>query len=592
MELKKQIEETFEMNVSKLLGWANRKVSNRDEAEELCQKAVARFCVSVYEKHSNGEDIEDINKFFWMIANNTLFEFFRVSKHEKRIKDGIENEAMTLAEIDLIDVEECSDQLKYMRKCISQLNYIHREAMIMYYLEKKSLDEIGLALDTTKNYVKKLITESRHKIQTDYETGRYDLNKEYRPDRLKMSFSGEAIDYSDLVDVGGNLSRQNICLCCYEKPQTIDDIGLKLGLPKAYLEYDLEWLLRKGFVKKQKNMYSTMFFIFDKTFNTMLINTFMKHKSCLDMIVNKLIERQDKIKAIKFVGSEKPIEKLLWFLIYNFTDMMSSLACFEEFAYNYEDLFRTDGGKYYPIGVFNSKSKIPIDPSYIEKYKDLDSWTCDGTHIYEDTQNELRWIGLYNYPTLPEEMMDKVSPKPFILKSKNILFKSIKPNFNINDLSEKEKDILSQLVALDFLTICQSEICSTSETDGKILPNFYIFTTKQRNELTDIFLDIYIEMKAKFISLKKDLQKECKAILPEQLTQKSIGTIDSTKNLGYYTYFALMFSHIFTTGFAYYDGKLYQPKNENETLVLTVNITTKEEKTNNKPKYRIKIKIE
>ncbi|MCL2063611.1 MAG: hypothetical protein FWG98_04475 [Candidatus Cloacimonetes bacterium] len=53
MELKKLIEETFEMNVSKLLGWANRKVSNRDEAEELCQEAVIRFCTLVYEKHSN-----------------------------------------------------------------------------------------------------------------------------------------------------------------------------------------------------------------------------------------------------------------------------------------------------------------------------------------------------------------------------------------------------------------------------------------------------------------------------------------------------------------------------------------------------------
>ncbi|MCL2064743.1 MAG: sigma-70 family RNA polymerase sigma factor [Candidatus Cloacimonetes bacterium] len=574
MELKKLIEETFEINVSKLLGWANRKVSNRDEAEELCQEVAVRFCTLVYEKHSGGEDIEDINKFFWITANNTLHEHFRFTKQEERMNDGLKEEAITLSELDPDDSNNCSEQLKYMRKCISQLNYIHREAMIMYYVEKKSLDEIGLALDTTKNYIKKLITESRHKIKTDYETGRYDLNKEYRPDRLKMSFSGEAIDYSDLLDIGSNLSRQNICLCCYEKPQSLDDIGLKLGLPKAYLEFDMEWLLRKGFIKKQKNMYSTTFFIYDKTFNTMLINTFIKHKPCLDLIVKKLIEKQDRIKAIKFVGCEKPIEKLLWFLIYSFTDTASSLACFDENGYNYENLYRTDGGKYYPIGVFDSKSKIPIDPLYVEQYKDLDSWTCDGTHIYEDGQNELSWIGLYNYPTLQDEMADKVSPKPFILKNKEILFKIIKPDFSINDLSGNEKDILSQLIALDFLSI--------SETDEKILPNFLIFTTKQRNELTDIFLDIYIDIKTNFTNLKNDLQKECKAILPDQLSS----------SLGYYIYFGMMFSHIFTTGFAYYDGKLYQPKNENETLVLTVNITTNDEQKNVKPKYTVRLRID
>jgi len=74
MEIKKLIEETFETNISKLLGWANRKVNNRDEAEELSQEAVARFCISVYEKHFNGKDIDDINKFFWITANNTLHE--------------------------------------------------------------------------------------------------------------------------------------------------------------------------------------------------------------------------------------------------------------------------------------------------------------------------------------------------------------------------------------------------------------------------------------------------------------------------------------------------------------------------------------
>jgi len=569
-EIQKLIEDTFEANYLHLLNWLNKIVRNREDAEDLCQEAFLKLFSIVCSKNLRGIRIVDIDQYLWKIARNLLNRYKKKYDKDSQINIDLDRK-INIEEINEEDRHNDNDNLKSkLRKAISQLNYKHREATIMYHIEKKSLKDISEKLQVTEKYVKKILYESFDTIRTNYQMDNYETEYNYRPNYLKMAFSGEKNKTSDLKIISENLTKQNICIACYKSPCNIDDLGKILGIPKSYLEYDLKWLHERVFLKKTQNRYSTMFFIFDNIFNSMLINTFIKHKSCLDKIINKLIERKESIKSINFIGSDKSMEKLLWFLIYSFTDLTSSLIIFNKHDFNYDNLQRIKGRKNYTIGIYDTGKTIPLNPLFVDKYNDMCDWTVNGTHNYKNSQYELNWINLFNENMLQNKKDEILPYTQIILKSKEVICKSINNNFNFMYLSAKEKIILNQLISLDFLSLAN---------DGKtIIPNIYVFTQKQRNDLINIYLEIFIEMKPYLNKLYSDIDKICKSTIPSQLHA----------DLKYYSYFAMMFSHLFTIGFAYYDGKIYKPQNAYDALCLTVNIT-KKDKTYENEKYIVKL---
>jgi len=385
-----------------------------------------------------------------------------------------------------------------------------------------------------------------------------------------MSFSGEEQSPSDLAQISDCLCRQNICLACYKQPTSMDELAVSLGLPMSYIEFYVKWLSGKGFIKKTRNRYFTTFFIFDGTFRTMLTNVFIKHKTrCLDKIIEALTARHDSIKAINFIGSDRPINELLWFLIYNWTDMASALTCFGKKTFDTQ----TDRGRFLPIGIFKTETQTPPHPLFIAKYKEMEDWECNGTYIYDDGENKLTWLGL---SSARETFYSRLSPNssiPDVLNYKELLFKVLSPSYKTTDLSPDDRYLLSQIIDMGYLSMYQNK--------DKIIPNFYVFTKDKQLELENIFLEIFEELKPDFARLASDLHRMCKSILPKQLYA----------SLEYITYFSLLFSHFYTTGFAFYDGKLYQPQKENEYTLLTLCMTCADREINRKQKSIVNMNI-
>jgi RNA polymerase sigma factor (sigma-70 family) len=576
-EAMKKLEIVYESNAKKLICWALRRLKSAEDAEDMCQEAMLRLYIAI-SRESEGQNIEDLEKYLWKIVGSLMRVHQQGSEKARKLARNSEIDLdveLQLCSEDTQETHQDTDYLfKKLKKSISMLDYNHREAMIMFHIEKKTLKEISKKLNVTEVYVKKLLAVARQKIRTNEENKLYDVKKEYRVNHLLMSFSGETQSSEVFQRITDSLCKQNICLACYDAPRSIGELADLLGLPCEYIEFDLKWLSDRGLVKKLKNKYSTNFFIFDETFKAMLIDTFFKHKtSCLDKITNNLTILQNRIRAINFLHSDKPIDELLWLLIYSFTDIASARTCFDESEHGLRNLISADGGQCYPIGLFDNQSKIQINPLFREKYKELENWECNGTYTFDDGENRLNWVGLFNAREGFYSKLSKNAFAPDIFVYKELVFKIIQSNLNINHLPEEERYILSQLIDFGYLSV--------SEDGNNVLPNFYVFTPNQRKQLDNIFIELYGEMKSEFSHLHNDLYKRCKDILPKQL-----GNYYS-----YISYFSLLFSHIFSTGFAYYDGKLYKPKNETDCTLLTLNMTLSNKPVSTKQVFSVNLKI-
>jgi len=190
------LEALYEKYAQKLVKWAAKRFHNVEDAEDLCQEVMFRLYKAIIRMGADEIIIEKIDKYLWKIAYSVL----RVYRQDKKKKDKLINDA----EIDLdiamqIILEESNEGspdtdnlLLKLEKSISQLNKKHRDAMIMFYIMKKNLIEIGEVLGVSKSYVKKLLFESRKQIRTKDKLGLYDIEEGYKQDSLadeKKSFT-------------------------------------------------------------------------------------------------------------------------------------------------------------------------------------------------------------------------------------------------------------------------------------------------------------------------------------------------------------------------------------------------------------------
>ena len=549
-EMERLFMKAFEDNSVKLISWANIKLSSKEDVEELCQEVMKRLYISIQKKNLSGEKFRNINNYLWKIAFSVLSDFRKHSKEERILLKLFCHEAPISTE----DIETSDNLYNYfmnkVNRAIMMLNSRHRDVMNMYYLERKDKKLISERLNITVNYLKKLLHESKEIIRNQDKLMLYDTEFNFRPVNLYMSYSGEMIDLPDFLVVLNSLSKQNICRVCFYEPKTIDEIAKELEIPKIYIEFDLKWLLKKEFINKRKNRFYTTFFIIDGDLQTLITNIYMKYKKdCLDTIIEKIISKQKEIKRIGFVGCHKPIESMLWFLIYSFTDFASDLFCIEKFNFKDESLNRADGGKYYPIGAYDSESETAISPLYTEKYHDLEDWNCYGTYSFRDEDSSLSWLGLSGNKQGNSNKFSFKSLTPDVFLHKDILFKAMDKDFIQNDLSDDDKFRLSQLIELGYITV----------VNEKVLPNFYVFSPKQKKALNDILNNILTEIKPIYKKLFDDIHKTCKSYLPIQLDYL----------LGYVTHYFLNQCHRYTYGTAYIDGKIYKPETDNEWAVLT-----------------------
>ncbi|MCH5286952.1 MAG: RNA polymerase sigma factor [Christensenellaceae bacterium] len=516
-----------------LLRWAYRKTGDSRQAEELAQEVWVQVLNAV--RHGS-EPIRDMERFLWKVAKYVWYRSLRrksrqigwVSVEETDLPDGTDFPE------DIADADEMRQQLSWIRRRIVSLNTRQREIMLLFYLDGLSVREVARRLDVSEATVKWHLHDIRRKLK---EESNHMSSQEflYRPRQLHMGINGQCVPQLDTFFIENSPVKQNLCIACYQTPQSLPQLSEYLGIPAGYLEPDLQWLVEKEFLTETPHGYSTTFMINtvrDKQDTYAIIK---RHRSeTADVIVNGLLEAEDAIRAIGFHGSDQPINKLLWLLIYRLFNYISMPTTFMD------PPFRPDGGRYWPLG-FDVTAEGDIELAV-----DTRGWAYNGS-MHNDN---FRWFGLYNFGvTEIPDLMDSFTPEWKQLHDTLCIL--IHSGNDMTGMNDQQRLDLAKLAQKGFVTI-----------DGdRAIPNFCVFTEPQLKQLVDVvFRPIIDRVEPGLRALVDDLTVVCRDRLPPQLRYMTNQVVwQAAFDTCYLTYI-----------FAMNDGKLYDPTSKEDGMFLTM----------------------
>lgn len=473
-----------------LFGFSMKRTDNRTDAEDLTQDIIIEVYRS-YAKLKYYEGPEALEGWIWALARHTYCRWLNNKKKNNvvYIEGNIcINNAMGVGfSIDDNFVRE--EELNILRKEISLLSKNYRDIIVLYYLENKTCKQIADISALSLSTVKWRLHEAKRIIKERIENMKNYTERSYAPLNLWVNSAGNfEVPYpSDYVyDLLKNLLRQNIILCSYREPISVREISVELGVPRAYLEEDIDCLVTEELLREvTPGKYQADFVIITKDIKEKLnlLLEDMGDKIAMD-ILKILNSQENTIRDIKFIGADKPWEELLWFIV-----------------------------------PFCATHSIPLS-------NDLDlplrphgnSWILLG---YEGVRNDYPWSGAENTTvnlngTFSQMIYwtNKLTYRANHLNKDEAAFyrDCINGKLDLNNLDNDTEEIAAQLMNRGFLTKCGTEI--------KL--NMISFTQEQFNVFTKVINSHFESFDTHNINMIHELiVDELKKSVPLQM-QKNI----------------------------------------------------------------------
>ena len=546
---------------AKILNWAVRKTGSREDGEDLAQEVFLQVFIAA----SRQEAIEKTENFVWKIAHFTWCNHVRtlVRRGACELPDTLPDK--TDFAHDYAENSALQAELARMRRKIANLSKLQREAMILHYLDGLSIRETAAKLNIAESAVLWHLFDARGKIRKELETMTNENSRVYRPGRLFLSASGDVPQDPDTGKVNDSLLRQNICLLCSKEGKTPDELAELTGIPKPYIEHDLEWLTERGFLDPEGRRFQTSFIIMDQRYFGYRREFYLKRKSFIKKIIDYLWENESKIRGIGFYGSDFPSDRLMWSIITLFLSYVSrNSALFLRLKNRNNCKIRTDGGRYYVMaidrsGIGRSDSQTMditgfYDKSGWEDFYGICSDSCEDDAPYGGAESYY-WLGVYNFAARDY--------RPAIVTGGNKIQKLlhrvycavIEPGFDHNSLNADEKEKLAEAV--------ESGLIIKNKNTYK--PNFVIFTKPQLTQLqTNIFTPFLPMIEPDFIEMQKQFNKAHRSDFPKA----------GQDNIDHHTYIDLWMFGIFTLMFAAEEKKILLPDTPENGVPLTLVLVT------------------
>lgn len=514
-----------------LLRWAMGKSSSRHQAEELSQEVWLQFFAAVRREESQGRTIAQPEHLLWRIAKYVWCKQLRTLRYREALPMmDAKQEDFAAA---LADQDEQRQLTAWLHQRIVHLSHTQREIMILYYIDQLPQKDIAARLNITEGAVRWHLFDTRRKLREEHQTmTQPTTDYVYRPGRLHMAICGMPVPELDIKRINQSLLMQNILLHCYKQGRTVQEIAVALGVAAAYVENDLQWLTAQEFVTEEKGRYTTTFLIHDENHRNDVCQIYFDHQESVSLaIVRYLAEHEADIRALGFVGCDKPMNKLLWLLLYHFTYYLP--LPLEKPT----PPLRPDGGHYNPLG---------FDRSHCPEHCLDDCWDYNGSM----ESHGFCWFGLYNFGSSDiVDLMDSYTPEWNALRL--LLEKLVSHGFDLACVTDEEQYHLAQLVEKGFVLM----------KDGKAEPNFVIFNNKQYDQLQkQIFQPLADALQPALQRVAEDLHQLSLRTLPKHLHR--LAPLDEV--------LALMDIGFITELIAFKAGYLYEPQDQRDGEFLTM----------------------
>ena len=512
-----------------LLKWALNKTGSRAGAEELAQEVWLQFFAAARKEERSGSAIREPEHLLWKVARYVWCKQLRTLTVHRTLPLEDTYPAPEDFAADLADDQEQLQLSAWLHRRIVNLSRLQREAMILCYVEQLPQREIARRLGVSEGTLRWHLFETRRKLRE----GASDMKQTefvYTPRTLHMGINGQDTPNNAVNRIRESLLMQNICCACYQAGRTAQELAEMLGVARPYVEHDLTWLTEQELLRERGGRYYTDFLITTSRQEAEMFRVFEQHKATLcDVITRHLLGSEAIIRDIGFTGSDRPMAKLLWLLIYLFTRRLPMLTDMPE------PPIRPDGGKYWPLGFDRT------EPTDARRCFDYNGSMCnDGFY----------WFGLHNFGQSEiEDMMDAWTPEYKALRQ--LLEKLIWSGFDRACVAEGEQYVLARLIEKGFVV---------SSADG-LAPNFVIFTKTQYDRLyQEVFRPLAEQLQEEVCRLSADLYSIADAMLPPHL-----------KHLARLSQAMAEHDVAFTTELmAFHDGTLYHPADKRDGEFLTL----------------------
>jgi len=148
-----------------------------------------------------------------------------------------------------------------IRKELAYLTKKHREIMVLYYMDGKSVEEIARDLKIAVGTVKSRLSRGRDKIKKGVSKMDSYTESSDKPDSLLLIVSGITGLNNEPISVLSSSIEQNLLILAYENPVTIKELSAKIGIPTAFIEEVVDKLIKHEFMNIKKNKVWTNFLI-------------------------------------------------------------------------------------------------------------------------------------------------------------------------------------------------------------------------------------------------------------------------------------------------------------------------------------------
>ncbi len=320
-----------EMMMEKLMGFSYHRTRDSYEAQELCSDIV----FEIFKSMKKETKIENVYAYIFTVAHRVYADFCdRKTKEKERIVSDSEEQLLQIESRENEEVTEDDEKLDWIIKQIAFLSKSYREAMISFYLENKTVEEIARQQNCSEVAIRQRLFSARQEIRSEVE----------KMDTIKKPISFEQLEFT-LIGCGNpcwedprmiferQLSK-HIAWACKEKAKTAKGISQEIGVPMMYVEEELNILVRGekgnyGILQKTNNeKYRLNVLIFDSRQKNAAISIYDKY---MEQICNEVVQfvdyhKEELCDKTLFLNKEVPLDLVIWLNVMNMAYMVPYLV--------------------------------------------------------------------------------------------------------------------------------------------------------------------------------------------------------------------------------------------------------------------------
>ena len=209
-----------------------------------------------------GQAIRHPHAWVWQVARRR-YAAWAETQRRSRLREAEETEAAALpAPEDTLSDLIHGEDVALLRRELAFIRREHRELIVAFYMEDRSVSDIARTLSLPVNTVKTRLRRVRQKIREGMEMAREFGPRSYNPENMDFVTSGNMPSSLPNSAMSRALPR-NILLEASDNPSTVEELSMALGVAAPYMEEEVRLLVDATLLKRQGERYVTDFYIMD-----------------------------------------------------------------------------------------------------------------------------------------------------------------------------------------------------------------------------------------------------------------------------------------------------------------------------------------